>query len=307
MRRPMLFLLRGVSRRLGPLISAPTMLLLIAMTLGAGDHALRPLGWPGSGPLSPATTLRFSPSPHGFYLVISEQHLRDIQAVAPRLAARMLARPTTIVLSPGSSAATWHAAVRTAFFTSYAGFIGKLRRHAIPADVRAVAYDPELWRATPWPERNNPQRYMALFAAAAHRNGYAAVLMPGRDLLAVARSCRKHRGESLDTAFLRCGLAGTAARLSQIFEVQTAPVESSALELRTFAAACAVQARVANPSVVLIATLSTQSGNRWVSGWQLTQAAAAVRPFVQGFQLNMTRRTTRAAVAFLRTLPAYRG
>ncbi len=80
-----------------------------------------------------------------------------------------------------------------------------------------------------------------------------------------------------------------------------------ATELRSFAAACAKQARAANPSVVLIATLSTQPGTRWVSGWQLSRAAAAVRPFVQGFQLNMTRRSTRAAVAFLRMIPALRG
>jgi hypothetical protein len=298
---------RARPRRLGPLFSAPTMLLLLAMTLGPGGDGLRPLGWPGNGSALPATVLRYSPPAHGFYLVISEQHLRDIQAVAPGLAAQLLARPTTIVLSAGSAALTTRGAVRTAFFTSYADFLGKLRRHAIPPDARAVAYDPELWRATPWLERINPQRYMALFAAAAHRHGYAAVLMPGRDLLAAASSCRKQPGENLDTAFLRCGLAGAGARLSQIFEIQTAPVESSPLELRGFAAACALQARAANPAVVLIATLSTHPGDSWVSGWQLGQAAAAVRPFVQGFQLNMTRRTTRAAVAFLRTLPAFRG
>ena len=62
-----------------------------------------------------------------------------------------------------------------------------------------------------------------------------------------------------------------------------------------------------NPSVVLIATLSTQPGTSWVSGRQLARAAASVRPFVQGFQLNLTRRSARAAVAFLRTIPAFRG
>jgi len=68
-----------------------------------------------------------------------------------------------------------------------------------------------------------------------------------------------------------------------------------------------MQARAANPAVVLIAALSTQPGTRWLNGWRLARAAAAVRPFVQGFQLNMTRRSTRAAVAFLRAIPAFRG
>jgi len=308
MRRPTEFLPRRASGRLGRLFSAPAMLMLIAMALGAGGQSPRPLGWPGSAPGGPAAMLRFSGPAHGPYLVISAQHLRDIQAVAPRLAAALLARRTTIVLSPGPAALTGKpAALGTAFFTSYADFIGRLHRHAMPAGVRAVAYDPELWRATPFIERLDPKRYMALFATAARRHGYAVILMPGRDLLAAAGSCRQQPWEDLDTAFLRCGLAGESARLSQVFEIQTAPVETRAAELRAFAAACAKQARAANPSVVLIATLSTQPGTSWVSGRQLARAAASVRPFVQGFQLNLTRRSARAAVAFLRTIPAFRG
>jgi hypothetical protein len=295
----------GVTRRLGPVFAVPAMLLLIAMTPGAGGHLPRPPGWPGTGPPALATMLRFSPPAHGLYLVISGQHLRDIQLVAPRLAAELAASRTTIVLNPALT--TNQAAVGTAFFTSYADFAGKIQRHAMPAGVRAVAYDPELWRATPLAERIDPQRYMRLFAAAAHQHGYATILMPGRDLLAGAGPCRQQDGEDLDAAFVRCGLAGEGARLSQIFELQTAPVELSGAQLRGFAAACARQARAANPSVVLIATLSTQPGGSWASGWQLARAAAALRPFVQGFQLNMTRWSTRAAVTFLRTVPGLRG
>jgi hypothetical protein len=301
MRRPKELSLRSVSRRLGPLFAVPTMLLLLAVTLGGGP--LRPPGWPGT---AAARMLRFSAPAHGLYLVISEQHLRDIQAFAPKLAAQLLARRTTIVLSPRPPALTrTRRALGTVFFTSYADFIGRLHRHAMPAGVRAVAYDPELWQATPSAERLFPGRYMALFATAAHRHGYAAILMPGRDLLAAASSCRQEPGEDLDAAFLRCGLAGKGARLSQMFEIQTAPIEMRNTELRSFAAACARQARAANPSVVLIATLTTQSGPRRVSGWQLSQVAAAVRPYVQGFELNMTRGTTPNAVAFLRTIAAF--
>jgi hypothetical protein len=294
--------LRRIPRRLGLLFSAPTMLLLIALVLGGG----RPAGWPGG---APATMLRFTGPAHGLYLVISEEHLRDLRAVAPRLVTKLLARRRTIVLAPGAPALTRPgAAVGTAFFTSYTEFLGRLQRHAIPPGVRAVAYDPELWQATPFAERLDPERYMALFAGAAHRHGYAAILMPGRDLLAAARSCRQRPGESLDAVFLRCGLAGEGARVSQIFEIQTAPVELSTTEVRGFAAACARQARAANPSVVLIATLSTQPGTGPANGWQLARAAAAVRPYVQGFQLNLTRQSTRAAVSFLlRTFPALRG
>ena len=299
---------RAIRRRLGPLLSVPAMLLLIAVAAGSGDQSLRSPGWPGR-PAALATMLRFSRPADGPYLIISGQHLRDLQRAAPRLAAKLIARRTTIVLNPGPLELTAKkAAVGTEFFTSYADFTGKLRRHAIPGGVRAVAYDPELWRATPFAERIDPERYMRLFAAAARRHGYATIMMPGRDLLAAATPCRQQDGEDLNAAFLRCGMAGEGARQAQIFEIQTAPVELRGAELRGFAAACARQARAANPSVVVIATLSTQPGARWVSGWQLAQAAVALRPFVQGFQLNMTRRSTRAAVSFLlRTFPGLRG
>src|SRR5579859_2978859 len=168
MRRPTGLLPRRAPRRLGRLFWLPAMLVLVAMVLGTGGQVPRPAGRPRAAPGAP---LRFSGPDHGPYLVISEQNLRDVQAVAPKLAATLLARRTTIVLSPGQAALTGgRAAVGTAFFTSYADFIGKLRRRAIPRGVRAVAYDPELWRATPLPERLDPGHYMALFAAAARRH-----------------------------------------------------------------------------------------------------------------------------------------
>src|SRR6266568_2791911 len=155
MRRPTEFRPRRVSRRLGPLFAMPAMLLLIAMAPGAGGQALRPLGWPGS---APAAALRFPGPAHGLYLVISAQHLRDIRAVAPKLAATLLARRTTIVLSPGPAALTGkRAALGTAFFTSYADFAGSSRgRTSTPPSCGAG------WRARvpgcPRSSRSRPPR-----------------------------------------------------------------------------------------------------------------------------------------------------
>src|SRR5690242_13874377 len=55
---------RRVSR---PLLSVPTMLLLVAAVLG--------VGWPWAAPAGPAAMLRFSAPAHGPYLVISAEHL----------------------------------------------------------------------------------------------------------------------------------------------------------------------------------------------------------------------------------------
>jgi hypothetical protein len=301
-----------LAHRRGRATTAPMICVLLAMGLAAG------CGLSGHGPARPVPARPVVPGfRHGLSLVLTQNTLRQLQAAAPALAARELRNPATLVLIPSPrvlhpplppltrNPAGRAQATLGATFTSYTAFSTALARHQIPSGVTAVAYDPELWTATPLAEQANPRRYMSLFAAAAHRHGYAVILMPGRDiLLARGATCPKRPGEQLDTAFLRCGLPSDAARLSQAVVIQTAPVEMATAEVREFAAACAQQVRASNPAAVLIATLSTRPGRRPVTGRQLAGAAAAIRPFVQGFLLNMTAQSVRAARAFLQTVPA---
>lgn len=125
---------------------------------------------------------------------------------------------------------------------------------------------------------------------------------PGRDLaLAPGGKCAKRHGETLDTAYLRCGIA-SAARFTRIFEIQCAPVELDIPELRSFVGATVRQARKANPSAILIATLSTSPNGASATSADLVRAANTILPFVQGFQLNMTSSTRGVVVDFLRAI-----
>jgi hypothetical protein len=243
------------------------------------------------------------------YWVLTSATLDRLNLLAPVLAARMFSSPRTFVLvrSRAGLLPLPLAAMPTALFTSYDAFQRKLARHAIPASVRAVAYDPELWPATPRGEQRDPLHEMARFAASARQAGYQTVLMPGRDLLLSHHAwCAKRRGETLDMAFTRCGLA-TGAQFAQVFELQCAAEERDLRALQRFARAGARQALAANPSAVLIATLSTVSAHRRVDAQALLAAARAVGPFVRGFQLNMTTRSAGVAVEFLRMLSALNG
>lgn len=242
-----------------------------------------------------------------WHWVIDVGDFAHIEKAAPELAAGLLSSPATFAVGKPGGKPFPQGTVPTRLFTSYSAFLQELRTGRLSPRVRAVAYDPEAWQATPIDEQRDPLRYMALFARTARHKGYHALLMPGRDLLLVpGAKCGKRQGETLDSAYVRCGIA-RAARFAPVFEIQAAPVETDVPELRSFVRAAARRAHAANPSVTLTATLSTAPpGGASVSAAALVRAAAAIMPYVGGFQLNMTSGTRGVAVTFLRLLSGAR-
>lgn len=287
---------------------------LVAIALAAGFVlAGRPAGPGAPGAPGPrgVAAVPVPGFPSGLSLLVSAEDAGQLAAAAPGLARRIIGGPATLVLGPPPAAAGQAAepaalpgrASLGAVYTSYATFRQDLASRQIPAGVKAVSYDPELWPATPAREQANPVGYMRLFARAARHAGYIVILVPGRDLMLVPGArCGQRPHETIDTAFLRCGLPAAAARLAPVFEAQVAPEEMQPARAAAFAAACARQARAASPHVAVLATLSTVPLGHRVTGGQLARAAAAIQPFVQGFQLNLTRVSIRPALTLLRRL-----
>lgn len=234
--------------------------------------------------------------------IIGQDNLRYLQSAAPDLAADLLDGPETIVVRASRVSEIPDRGVPMDMFASYDEFARLIRQGVIPPEVRVVGYDPESWAATPAPERHDPIRYLALFASTARAHGYRPVLAPGRDLtLTPGGTCAKLPGERVGDAYLRCGIPGTA-QLAGAFVIQAAPVELDLPQLRHLVAEGARQARAANPSVVVIATLSTAPGRVLADPGAIARAARTMRPYLDGFMLNLTRATTAEAVAFLRAL-----
>ena len=253
--------------------------------------------WPGR-PVPPDGPVRLE----RLHWIIGQDNFCYLQAAAPDLAERLLAGPETIGVRRSPDSQIPDRGVPMDLFTSYDQFARLIRRDAIPTQIRAVAYDPESWAATPAPERHDPMRYLALFARTARAHGYRPVLAPGRDLtLTPGGSCEKRRGERVGEAYLRCGVPGSA-ELAAAFVIQAAPVELDLPQLRHLVAEGARQARAANPSVVVTATLSTAPGRVRAEPDAIARAARTMLPYVEGFMLNLTRATTAEAVAFLRAL-----
>jgi hypothetical protein len=293
---------------------------LLAIAIVAGFALAGWLGGPGAPERRGIAAVPVPGFPSGLSLLVSAEDAGHVAAVAPVLARQVIGGPATLVLGPPAPARADPAgpagpagqaaepaeppgrASLGAVFTSYGMFRQALASGQIPDGVKAVSYDPELWAATPAREQVNPVGYMRLFARAARRAGYTVILVPGRDLMLVPGArCGQRPHETIDGAFLRCGLPAAAARLAPVFEVQVAPEELNPARAAAFTEACARQARAANPHVAVLATLSTVPLGHPATGDQVARAAAAIRPFVQGFQLNLTAASLGPALAFLRT------
>lgn len=242
--------------------------------------------------------------PSGLLWIVSYGDLVAIQRADPHIASMVLGGPGTYVLEQPESQArqVLGRGIPTALFTSYHTFIAALQSHTIGRGFRAVAYDPEYWSRTPTQEQQDPLRYLSLFAAAARARGYKVILMPGRDLLLNSNAtCVKRSGETLDAAFVRCGI-GRAARFASIFELQCAPIELDIPELRGFVRLASLQARSANPHVMLTSTLSTEPDGVTASSAELIAAVRAMAPYVDGFQLNMSANQLPAVLGLMRAI-----
>jgi hypothetical protein len=180
-----------------------------------------------------------------------------------------------------------HAAIPTGRYASYADFLYDLNRGRIDPAIKAVLYDPEHWEETPLNEQKDPFTYMQLFSWAAHLRGYRVITTPARDLMGVpGGACVARRGEAYSTAFVRCNIAGAAARYADITEVQAQGLQTEPGPYAALVRWTAAQARAANPSIVFLSGLSTRLAP--VSAGQLFSASRAIEGVVDGFYLSIT-------------------
>jgi hypothetical protein len=154
----------------------------------------------------------------------------------------------------------------------------------LPKEVKAVLWDPESWEFTPAEEQHDIAKYAQLAAEAAHGHGLILIATPATDL---TRTLSPNVKTNRYDEFLRLGIATAAARYADIYEVQ-AQGSLGNLELYThFVKGAAVQARAANPKVIVFAGLSTNPSGKHVTPKDLYDAVMATRGDVAGYWLNI--------------------
>lgn len=176
----------------------------------------------------------------------------------------------------------------TLIYPSLARFQADVAAGRVDRRVTVVAYDPEAWTRTPRSERVNPASAMRSFAALARREGYRVMLTPGRDLVSIAAGrCHAERGERLEHAYLRCGIPTTAAKAGDMFAVQAQADEFSPHRYRRLVRRAAAQARAANPSIVVLAGVSTKPPTGTATAATLEAAARIARREADGVWVNV--------------------
>jgi hypothetical protein len=160
----------------------------------------------------------------------------------------------------------------------------------LPSGTGAVLYDPEAWAFTPRAEQLNPAAATRRARDIAHAHGLALIVAPALNLTTIRPG---PAGGPRWRQFLRLGLAGELAKVSDVVELQAQSLERSPGTYATFVRDAAAQARAANPRVAILAGLSTNPPGAEVSSQQLAAAIHATRGIVEGYWLNIPGRGPR--------------
>jgi hypothetical protein len=174
----------------------------------------------------------------------------------------------------------------TLVYRSYAVFQHDVSIGAISSSINAVMYDPEKWSYTPLDEQRDPAYFLSAFARLARAAGLKVIESPARDLVTVAGGvCTRQSTESVDHAFLRCGLIQVASSVSDVVEVQAQADQTATPRYSALVVPAASDARAVNPRIVVLSGVTTMRPGDSIQN--MVAAAAAVRNSVSGFWLNV--------------------
>jgi hypothetical protein len=229
--------------------------------------------WPGNGP---SHTVAWIVSARSLALLgrhgLTETELQQL-----------FGNHDTFLTGAASGPADVTGAVKTATFTSYATLRSVLAGGRLPAGTQAVLYDNEDWPLTPAQEQQDPARYEQLAAGLVHARHLLFVSTPAADLTSVlAPHAQQHYA-----AYLQLHIAADAARYADVVDIQAQGSEADLTEFVSFVKEAAYQARQANPRVIVLAGISTNPSGQPITAAQLIAAVRGVRPFVNGFWLNI--------------------
>ncbi len=250
----------------------------------ARGHASSP-GRTPSGALTPAS---LTPDGRPAWM-LTRAALAQV-ATEPAVLAGLQRSRVLEILHPGQQPLPVAGAQPVVTFSSAGELSQAVSGGQLPAGTRALLYDPEAWSFTPRAEQLNPASAAQRARDIAHAHGLSLIVAPALNLTTLRPD--PTRGPRWKQ-FLRLGLAGSIAKVTDVLELQGQSLERSTSTYAEFVREAAAQARAANPRVAILAGLSTNPPGAPVTSQQLTAAIHATRGIVDGYWLNIPGRGPR--------------
>jgi hypothetical protein len=140
--------------------------------------------------------------------------------------------------------------------------------------------------ATPSAEIQAPCSSMQQFGQTAASNGFTPIVAPAQDLVSALTSSLGGEAKQWQE-FLRLGLPACATQAANRYHIQAQSDELTEADYDAFVIQAALQARAANPSVIVTAGLSTNPPAGVPTPQQLYQDSIDVSSNTDGFWLNV--------------------
>ena len=147
-------------------------------------------------------------------------------------------------------------AVPVISFKSFGAIKDALEMGTLGSEIKGVMYDYETWGFTPVEEQKDPAGYVKQAAKLVHARGLLFLTAPAVNLAEVMKP--NSSPAQRDQTYLRLGIAADAARYADVFDIQAQRFESDTQHYANFVQQAAMQARQANPNVLVLAGISTQ-------------------------------------------------
>ena len=172
-------------------------------------------------------------------------------------------------------------------FTTLSSIQAAISDNSINAKVKYILYDNEGWSLTPRSEQLNAISYAAQVKTLVNQHGYIMIFTPATNLADEIGNTSK---TNKYTEFISLNLAGQAAKVSDILDIQSQQAEGTKPdEFLSFAPAVLAQAKQSNPKNLTFLGIGTQNcgtscspGSRTVTGADILADYKAVNPTKDG-------------------------
>ena len=241
------------SKRAGTIVIAAFIILIAASAVAVFKSAKKPASAP-----QPAA----APSPSGKIWMISSSAygLLSSSTSGQALAQKFFNSSHSIIVVGSRNAQSYGSASLALYFTGFADFGSKMPTETTSGAQYAV-FDDENWRYTPVAEQKNIDLYFQKFSNLAQQYGLKVIASPSPDLA----NALPRKTPSLYNDYLSDTIAGSAAKWSDVFDIQAQGLQSDPQKYASFVAAVAQQVKKINPGIEVIASLSTNPSSHAIS------------------------------------------